>query len=166
MALCPWALPTPNPPVAFILDDVIIPVQLVPSSGSAGSPPADGSHRMTSPGSSLPLQSPSAGCRFARCRAESPHHHTRGHLQWIFPGLQSAGRATVRRKPSHSLPSDTDVAVKNPDSVPSCICLVGLFLCQQRIFKPQKDVTNGPLPLMLVQHPRKSACSGAPDPRQ
>ena len=114
------------------------------SSGSAGQPPAAGSHRMTSPGSSLPLQSPSAGCQSARCRAESRHHNTHGHLWWLVPGPRSAGRVTVRRKPSHTLPSDTATAVENPDGVPSCICLVGLFLCQQRIFKPQKH------PLMLV----------------
>ena len=123
------------------------------SSGSAGWPPAASSHRMTSPGSSLPLQSPSTGCWSACCRAESRHYHTLGHLWWLVPGSRSVGRDTVTRKPSHPLPSDIDAAVENPDGVPSCICLVGLFLCQQRIFKPQKDVTTESFPLMLVSAP-------------
>ena len=68
------------------------------SSGSAGRPPAAGSHRMISPGSSLPLQSPSAGCLSARCRAESHHHNTRGRLWWLVPGPQSAGRDNSHKK--------------------------------------------------------------------
>ena len=96
-------------------------------SGSAGRPPAADSHMMTSPGSSLPLQSPSAGCRSARCRAESRHHYTLGHLWWLVPGLRFVGRDMVTRKPSHPLPSDIDAAVENPDACPVVFVLLVCF---------------------------------------